>query len=412
MYGRPNMMAVVMAGGRGTRLHPLTIDRAKPAVPFGGIYRIIDFALSNCIHSGLRHVLVATQYKSDSLSRHIEVTWNFFTPGLGGFIHCSPPQQRDVERWYAGTADCVYQNLFRVRDVNPRHVLILAGDHIYKANYRKLLAFHEERDADVTIAALPVPVDEAAGRFGVIVADADGRVTGFEEKPARPTPMATDPSRCLASMGIYIFRSRQLYRELEEGPGQECRYDFGGDIVPAMVEGGRTVVAWPFADENDKAAPYWRDVGTLDAYYDANVDLVRADPDLNLYDMDWPIHGWSRTWLPPAKFVHEWRDGVRHQRIGRAHDSLVAAGVVVSGGTVRRSILAPEVRVNSYSLVEDAIVLDRVDVGRNAKLRHCVVDKQVRIPPGERIGFDLEHDRQRFTVTESGLVVVPKGFRF
>ncbi len=411
MYGRPRMMAVVMAGGQGSRLMPLTRDRAKPAVPFGGVYRIIDFVLSNCLHSGLRHILLATQYRSDSLSRHIEATWNVFTPGLGGFVQCSPPQQRVGERWYAGTADSVYQNLFRVRDVDPEHVIILAGDHIYKADYRRMLDVHQETRADVTVACLRVSVAEAAGRFGVAVCDERGRIVAFEEKPSAPTPLSSDPRICLASMGIYIFDTQVLLDALELGPGLERDYDFGADILPSMVRDGARVFAWRFEDENDKEQPYWRDVGTVEAYYEATMDLVRPVPTLNLYDKRWPILCNSTLFLPPAKFVFAWRDR-REPRVGRAVDSIVSPGVIVSGGLVERSVLSPEVRVNSFSTVQDSILFDGVEIGRHARVRRAIVDKGVYVPEGVEIGFDGELDRQRFHVSPGGIVVVPKGYVF
>ncbi len=407
-----SLMAVVMAGGAGTRLLPLTQERAKPSVPVGGIYRIIDFILSNCLHSGVRQILVLTQYKSDSLNRHLTHAWfPLFPAGLGYFLEIVPPQQWVGMRWYEGTADSVYQSLFRVRDVKPAHVAILAGDHIYKMDFRQMLDFHQESDADVTVACLEVPLAEAAGSFGVVVVGEDGRcITGFQEKPKNPAPLPGKPGHCLASMGIYIFRREVLYRVLEEGPGQERQYDFGHDILPSMVAQGARVCAWPFVDEVSGQPAYWRDVGTLDSLYEANMDLVKPQPQLNLYDESWPIIGY-RPPLPPAKFVFAQEDGEGGRR-GEALDSLVSAGVILSGGRVRRSILGPRVRINSFARVEDSVLHDNVEIGRYALVRRAIIDKGVRVPPGEEIGIDLEKDRKRFTVSSGGVVVIPKNYRF
>lgn len=411
MMTKPELMAIIMAGGEGKRLQPLTSERAKPAVPFGGIYRIIDFTLSNCYHSGLRHILVATQYRSDSLSRHVESTWNIFVPELSGFIQCSPPQKRAADRWYAGTADSVYQNLFRIRDVGAEAVLILAGDHIYRADYRKMLRVFREREADACVACLPVPLSRAAGNFGVAVIDENNRIVGFEEKPASPTPIPGKPDVCLASMGIYIFDTKLLVDVLEMGPGHERDYDFGQHILPNLVGAGAHVYAWPFEDENDKPEPYWRDVGTLEGYYDANMDLVQPTPQLNLYDEHWPILAQRRFFQPPAKFVWNWHgDGA--PRVGRAVDSIVSAGVIISGGSVERCVVSPQVRINSYAVVTDSILFEGVEVGRHARIHRAIIEKNVRIPEGAQIGVNPEEDRHRFPCSDTGIVVIPKGFAF
>ncbi|MDY0002488.1 MAG: glucose-1-phosphate adenylyltransferase [Polyangia bacterium] len=411
MLNNPEMMAIVMAGGEGSRLSPLTLERAKPAVPFGGIYRIIDFTLSNCIHSGLRHILLATQYRSDSLTRHVESAWNFFVPEVSGFIQCSPPQQRVANRWYAGTADSVFQNLFRIRDVSPEAVLILAGDHIYRADYGKMMRFFKERQADAVVACLSVPLAKAAKTLGVAVVDKDKRITSFQEKPEHPAPLPDNPETCLASMGIYIFDKQLLIDVLEMGPGNERDYDFGRDILPNLVAAGAHIFAWPFEDENDKPEPYWRDVGTIEGYYEANMDLVQPTPHLNLYDRRWPILSQRRFFLPPAKFVWNWHDSPPH-RIGRAVDSIVSPGVIISGGLVERCVVGTEVRINSYATVTDSIIFDSVSVGRHAQIKRSIIDKDVIIPEGARIGYDLEEDRKRFTVSETGIVVIPKGYSF
>jgi glucose-1-phosphate adenylyltransferase len=401
------IVTVVLAGGKGTRLEPLTRDRAKPAVPFGGAYRIIDFTLSNCLNSGLKNILVLTQYKAMSLDRHINVGWRkLFTWELGDFIDVVPPQQRIDEHWYRGTADAVYQNIYAIEKEDPDHVVILAGDHIYKMDYSKMVDFHKENNADVTVAALQVPTETAAGQFGVMEVEADSRIVGFEEKPLVPKSMPSDSSQCLASMGIYVFSARFMYEQLcKNAAKQDAGHDFGHNIIPSIIDSQR-VFAFPFRDENQKSEAYWRDVGTLDAYYDANMDLVKVDPLLNVYDGSWPI--WThRPNVPPPKFVfaEEMADG----RCGQAHDSVVCAGSILSGGSVQGSIIGSQCRINSYASVDDSILFDCVDVGRRARIRRAIIDKGVTIPPGIEIGFDHEEDRRRgFTVSENGIVVIGK----
>jgi glucose-1-phosphate adenylyltransferase len=401
------ILAVVLAGGKGTRLEPLTRDRAKPAVPFGGAYRIIDFTLSNCLNSGFRKILVLTQYKALSLGRHINRGWrSLFSWELGEFVDIVPPQQRIDEHWYRGTADAVYQNIYSIEKEDPQDVVILAGDHVYKMNYRRMVNFHRDKKARVTVAALPVPVAEAAGQFGVIEVDAQWRIVGFEEKPARPRPIPDDPSRCLASMGIYVFTSRFMYEQLCQNAAQpDAGHDFGHNIIPSVID-SHPVYAFPFRDENQKDEAYWRDVGTLDAYFDANMELVQVDPLLNVYDQSWPIRSF-RPNLPPPKTVFAER--VAGGRCGQALDSIVCPGSIISGGLVERSILGHACRINSYAVVEDAILLDGVDVGRHAKIRRAIIDKGVHIPPGVEIGYDHREDRKRgFAVSDGGIVVIAK----
>ncbi len=403
------VLTVILAGGRGTRLEPLTRDRAKPAVPFGGLYRIIDFTLSNCINSGLRQILVATQFKSRSLDRHIRAGWGFLNRELGEFIEVLPPQQRIDETWYKGTADAVYQNIYSIEREDAEYTLILAGDHIYKMNYRPMIEAHIQRKADVTIACIPVPLSEVR-HFGIMqVADND-RVVTFVEKPPSAEPMPGDPQHALASMGIYVFNTRLMFELLcEDAARPDSQHDFGRDIIPQMIEAGQRVFAYRFRDENRKEVPYWRDVGTLDAYYQANMDLIAVDPILNLYDMSWPIRTYQPQ-LPPPKFVFNGVGPAGQARRGEALDSIVCSGCIVSGGHVRHSILSPRVRINSYAMVEDSILLDGVDVGRYSRIRRAIIDKDVKIPPYTVIGYDLEFDRRRgFTVTAGGVVVVPKG---
>jgi len=403
-------VAVVLAGGRGARLGPLTRDRAKPAVPFGGSYRIIDFTLSNCLNSGLRRLLVLTQYKARSLDRHLNLGWHrFFCRDLGEFLDVLPPQQRVDEHWYLGTADAVYQNIYSLELAAPRLVVVLAGDHIYKLNYERLVAAHDVSAADVTIAALPVRREDARG-FGTMELDGSGRVVGFHEKVADPPPLAGLPDMTLASMGIYCFNADFLLEQLRldaEDPGSG--HDFGHDILPRLVP-AHGVHAFPFRDENRKHDAYWRDVGTLDAYYDANMDLVDVDPQLNLYDDQWPIRTHHPA-LPPPKFV--FAEGGVDGRRGEATDSLVCPGAIISGGRVNRSLIGPAVRVNSFARVESSIVSEGVDIGRHALVRRAIIDKFVRIPPGAAVGFDPAEDAARgLTVTPAGVTVVPKGFVF
>ncbi len=403
-------LAVILAGGKGSRLEPLTRDRAKPAVPFGGAYRIIDFVLSNCLNSGMRRTLVLTQYKAMSLDRHINLGWRgFFCRELGEFIDVLPPQQRIDEHWYQGTADAVYQNIYAIEKERPDQVMILAGDHIYKMNYSRMLEYHRQRGADLTIGALRVSVDEAR-QFGVMQVDEHNRIVGFQEKPAQPETIPGEPKTCLASMGIYIFDARLLFDQLcEDANLQGSNHDFGRDIIPSMIH-RFNVFAFPFLDENRKNDAYWRDVGTLDAYYEANMDLVSIDPQLNMYDEHWPIRTYQ-PYYPPPKFVFSGKE--EDDRIGHAMDSIVCLGCIVSGGTVEKSILSPNVRVNSYAHVEGSILFQGVDVGRRAKIRNAIIDKGVCVPPGVEIGFDPEEDRRRgLTITESGIVVIPKGDNF
>jgi glucose-1-phosphate adenylyltransferase len=395
---------VVLAGGKGQRLEPLTRDRAKPAVPFGGIYRIIDFALSNCLNSGLRKISVLVQYRSRSLNRHMRDGWMvFFNPALGEYLEPLPPQYMHSEA-YLGTADAVYQNLFAIREEEPVAVLILAGDHIYKMDYRHLLRFHADCGAEATVSAVEVPLAEAAGQFGVLQIDEKNRIIGFEEKPSEPKPVPGHPEVCLASMGIYVFRPDTMYKYLEEDARDATSsHDFGKNIIPKMI-GQNAVYAFSFIDENKKNAKYWRDVGTIEAYYEANMDLVQVTPDLNLYDNEWPIRTMPIT-APPPKFVFAQQEP---GRVGAAFDSMVSPGCIVSGGRVERSVLSPFVRINSYSLVTDSILFEDVNVGRHSKLHRTIVDKGVSIPEGMQIGYFPEEDRKRFTVTDTGIVVISK----
>jgi len=396
-----------LAGGKGSRLEPLTRDRAKPAVPFGGSYRIIDFTMSNCLNSNIHKMLLLTQYKAISLDRHIAMGWSrYFCREMGEFADVVPPQQLFGEIWFRGTADAVYQNIYSIEKEQPDHVVILAGDHIYKMNYRLMIDAHLESDADLTIGGLPVPVDRARRQFGVMETDSNHRVIGFEEKPQNPKTIPGNDQMCMASMGIYVFRTQFLFEQLcRDATRQHSRHDFGCDIIPSIIDNSR-VFAFPFMDENRKTEAYWRDVGTLDAYYDANMDLVGVDPLLNLYDEEWPIYTYHPN-LPPAKFVFD-----EGGRTGHAIDSIVCPGTILSGSEVKRSIIGNRVRINSYASVEDSIIFSRVSIGRNVKIHRAIIDKGVSIPSDMEIGFDHDADRARgFTVTENGITVIAKNER-
>ena len=405
------VLGIVMAGGEGRRLYPLTRDRAKPAVPFGGKYRIIDFVLSNFVNSEIYTIYVLVQYKSQSLIEHLQASWRF-----GGllpeqfFISLVPAQMRLGQTWYEGNADAVYQNLHLIRNFRPDMVAVFGADHIYRMDIRQMVSFHQEHGAQVTIAAIPVPIEEASA-FGILQVDADGRVTGFQEKPASPTPIPGDPRRCLASMGNYLFTTSTLIKLLEQDALQEdTTHDFGRDILPPII-GQMPVYAYDFhrnhiAGEPEGAPPYWRDVGTLDAYYEANMDLRDVTPQLNLYNQLWPIRTGAST-LPPAKFLfNDW------DRRGVALQSIIPEGCIISGGFVIDSVLGRNVYIHAYSQVEWSVIMDNCHIHRHARVRRAIIDKNVEVPEGEEIGWDLEHDRKRFTVTDSGIVVIPRDYVF
>jgi len=401
-----HVLAMLLVGGKGERLYPLTVDRAKPAVPFGGIYRLIDFTLSNSVNSRLRRIYILTQYKSDSLNRHVRNGWSIFHHEFGEFIELIPAQQRVGKEWYLGTSDAVYQNLHLIDYGPTTRVLILSGDHIYKMDYAKMIEFHDAKRADMTVGALEIGRRDAH-RFGVLQVDEKDRVIGFEEKPAEPKPLPGKKDTCFGSMGIYVF-NKEVLLEVLNGTADEKRLpDFGKHVIPLMLD-SHHVYAYNFIDENKKEAQYWKDVGTIDAYFEANMDLVSVSPIFNLYDPEWPIRTYQPQ-NPPAKFVfaQEYVGG----RMGVALDSMVCGGCIISGGRVRRSILSPRVRVNSFAHVEDSILFDGVDVGRHSRIRRAIIDKYVQIPPRAEIGYDLEKDRKLFTVTESGIVVIPKGMQ-
>jgi glucose-1-phosphate adenylyltransferase len=397
------VLAMVLAGGRGERLYPLTRDRAKPAVPFGAIYRIIDFTLSNCIHSEIRRIYALTQYKSTSLHRHIQFGWSILSSSLGEFIEAIPAQQRIDEHWYQGTADAIFQNIYTIQQERPDLILILSGDHIYKMDYRKMIDFHVENKADLTVGAIRME-RRLSREFGVIQVNEEGQVMGFEEKPEEPKTIPGDPEGILASMGVYVFPTEILVRRLIEDARSDSTHDFGRDIIPAMIKKDR-VFAFDFRKGDRGGTGYWRDVGTIEAYFEANMDLVSVTPQLNLYDPQWPIFTYQSS-DPPAKTVLE-----EEGRMGTAINSILSNGCIISGGSVKRSVLSPRVVVHSYAEVEDSILLEGVDIGRRAKIRRTIIDKDVQIPPDMEIGYDLDEDAKRFTVTGSGIVAVPKGMR-
>jgi glucose-1-phosphate adenylyltransferase len=400
-------LTIILAGGVGLRLHPLTADRAKPAVPFGGNYRIIDFTLSNCLHSGLRRVLVLTQYKSHSLQKHLRNGWSIFNPEISEYITPVPAQMRTGESWYSGTADAIRQNLFLLQRSNASYVVILSGDHIYRMDYAAMLQFHIDQGAGLTIACMPVSLASASS-FGIMSVDDAQRIRKFDEKPKHPKPLPNDPHHALASMGIYIFNMDLLARELQADSGLTASsHDFGKDIIPRLIE-THCVCAYRFGGETGRVTQdkYWRDVGTIDSYYSANMDLLALVPPLNLYQPDWPIrtyHGQN----PPARMA----PGPLGNE-GQLVNSQLGSGTVVSGGTVRHSILFSQVQVDENAVVEDSILFDGVHIGAGVHLKCCIVDKNVQIPPGERIGFDHIADAARFAISESGITVIPKDYHF
>jgi glucose-1-phosphate adenylyltransferase len=389
-------IVMVLAGGQGERLYPLTRHRAKPAVPFGGLYRIVDFALSNCLNSGMRRVKVLTQYKSDSLHRHIRLAWNVFNPELDEYVEACPPQQRISKQWYEGTAHSIYQNIYTLDRERPRYVVVLAGDHVYKMNYTAMLREHLEKGADLTIGCVEAPREEAT-RFGVMTVDNTWRIVKFEEKPEEPDGLPGRPDRSLCSMGIYVFTTDVLVRRVIDDAKHDTSHDFGRDVIPAMIRTSN-VFAHRFTGVEDTPEPYWRDIGTLDAYWQANMDLAGPSPEMNLFDENWPIRSQLRQ-IPPAKVLGAG---------AAARDALVSPGCRIVDARVERSVLSPSVRVGPGSEVTDAILLDGVEVGRNCRIRRAIIDKSTRVPDGVEIGVDPEHDAREYTVSQGGIVAVPK----
>ncbi|WP_027894242.1 glucose-1-phosphate adenylyltransferase [Calidithermus chliarophilus] len=415
MSAKLKVLGMILAGGQGSRLFPLTAKRAKPAVPFGSRYRIIDFVLNNFVNSGIYGIYVLTQFKAQSLTEHIQRHWRFGGFLDDHFIILVPAQMYRYEElgpvWYRGTADAIYQNLHLVNNNKPECVAIFGGDHIFKMNVAHMVEYHNDTRADLTIAAYPVPVAEAS-RFGVLQVDDQWRLVGFQEKPKDPTPIPGRPDWALASMGNYVFRTEALLELLEyDSRDTASSHDFGKDVIPHALKEGYRIQVYDFKRNpipgQDGPNTYWRDVGTLDAYFEASMDLIQVTPEFDLFNPEWPLRT-ANYFSPPAKFVHE-----AGNRIGQSFNSLIAGGCIISGATVRESVLSRRVRINSYSLVERSVIFDEVEIGRNVKIRNAIIDKNVKIPPGTEIGYDLEADRARgFTVTASGIVVVSKSFRF
>lgn len=404
MISYKKIFTIILAGGQGERLYPLTKDRAKPAVPFGGIYRIIDFALSNCLNSGLRKIVILTQYKSFSLDKHLRLGWNIFNNELDEYIENIPPQQRIGDQWYLGTADAVYQNIYTLEKEHPEMVLILAGDHVYKMDYRKMFLFHKEKEADITIPCLEVPLEEGK-RFGIIEIDEENRIKAFYEKPSKPKPLPNNPLTTLISMGIYLFNTTTLVKALINDAKRNTAHDFGKNVIPELINSKKRVYAYPFVDGNENKVSYWRDIGTLDAYWESNMDLVQTSPIFNLYDKEWPIRTYQEQY-PPAKTVL--RKDIPGERTVMVLNSIISVGDIISGAKVERCVLSPDVRIDSNSEIYDSIIMESVRIGKNVRIQKAIIDKSVYIPDGMSIGYDLEKDVKHFTVTEKGIVVVRK----
>ena len=399
-----NILTFILAGGKGERLNPLTRDRAKPSVPFGGIYRIIDFTLSNCINSGLRWIYVLTQYKSFSLQQHLLAGWNILSNELGEFIDIVPAQQRVSTDWYKGTADAIYQNIYAIRDHEPNMILILAGDHIYKMDYRKMIKFHIDMKSDMTVACVEMPKEESA-HFGVVEVDQDNRVYGFQEKPKKPKTIPNNPSQIFASMGIYLFNKDVLFDVLQEDANlKKSEHDFGKNVIPQMIGSKKNVYVYNFLD-NEGSPKYWRDIGTRDAYYQSNMDLVGPNPNFELFDRNWPVRTYHQQY-PPNKITSGFIKGREHP--ASINNSLISGGCVISGAEIRGSVISPNVNIDSDAKIEDSVIMEGVRIGSEVKIKNAIIDKMVKVSSHTQIGYDFKKDQKRFSITTSGIVIVPK----
>ncbi|MFH0813634.1 MAG: glucose-1-phosphate adenylyltransferase [Pseudomonadota bacterium] len=396
-------LVMIMAGGQGERLYPLTKEKAKPAVTFGGIYKIIDFTLSNCLNSNIRQIYLLTQYSNATLDKHIRLGWNIFNQELGEFLHNVPPQKVFLDEWYRGTADAIFQNLIILDQERPDDVLILSGDHIYKMDYRKILQYHKSKGSDLTLACVELDIQECK-QMGVIQVDADYRVIGFQEKPSSPKPLPSDPTKALASMGVYVFKTEPLVRELIYDAKRDSVHDFGKNIIPRMIR-RRKVFAYDFRDESERKSNYWRDVGSLDSYYRTNMELLLEDPPFNLHENKWPIRTYQ-VQTPPAKIIN--KTFKETNNTGTIINSIISNGCFIDGGIVKHSILSPFVHIKNESAVEDSILMKGVTVDHHSRIRRAIVDEDIKIPPHFSIGYNLERDKERFVVTKSGIVMVPK----
>ncbi|MFQ6617550.1 MAG: glucose-1-phosphate adenylyltransferase [Fidelibacterota bacterium] len=394
-------LTIILAGGQGERLFPLTKDRSKPAVPFGGIYRIIDFSLSNCLNSGLRKIYCLTQYKSYSLERHIRMGWNIFNRELNEFVYTIPPQQRMSNSWYLGTADAVYQNIYIIEQENPELVLILSGDHVYKMDYSKLLEYHIMKNADLTVCSVQLEKEKASS-FGVIQIDENNLIKEFQEKPADPATIPHNPGYCLVNMGVYLFNTDTLIEALLRDSKIASEHDFGKNIIPELVK-SKNVFAFGFGEEEDRGG-YWRDIGTVDAYYESSMDLVQVNPKFNVYDRNWPIRTYHGQY-PPAKTVFSGEEGGRK---GEVLNSIISNGCIISGSKVENSILSPNVRIHSFCRISQSIIMEDVEIQRHAKIKRAIIDKHTYISSSTIMGYDLKRDGERFFVTRSGIVVIPR----
>jgi len=403
------LLTVILAGGRGERLYPLTKSRSKPAVPFGGIYRIIDFTLSNCLNSGLRRIKLLSQYMSHSLDRHLKEGWNIFCPELGEYIDSVPPQQQFQETWYKGTADAIYQNIYLLEQIHPRYVLILSGDHVYKMNYDDMITYHMEKKADLTVATVEVERSHAANNLGVLQVENSGRVVDFDEKPLEPKPSPANPNRALVNMGIYIVNTEKLVRNVVADAKLDTSHDFGKDVIPAMIPRER-VYAFNFVDPTGGEIFYWRDIGTVESYYEASMDLLSPNPHFDLYDPEWPVRTYMGQY-PPAKLVRIGAEPEGEIKYGRARNSIISPGCIIDGAKVINSVLSPGVYVEPNALVEDSVIMHRTHIGARCRVRRAVIDQDVNLSAGSTVGYDRQEDLRHFQLSETGLVLIPKGYR-